>query len=120
MEAEGARARRKTETAVSLKNGAGARKLPEALAIAVESAGFLLVQYLIACFMLSMRASVVSVIAFAANVFILVKYGETLARLTDGRARRAAIIAVYLVELAACVYFFGYFPVSPERAALRL
>lgn len=119
MEAEGARARRKAETAVSPRRGAGARKFPKALGTAAESAGFLLVQYLVACFMLSVRASVVYVIAFAANVFVLIKYGETLVRLTDGRTMRAAIFAVYLAALAACVYFFGYFPVSPYRAALR-
>lgn len=120
MEAEGARARRKAERAVSEENNTGARKFPKALEIVVESVNFLLVQYFLACFMLSMRASLVYIIVFAANVFIFVKYGETLARLMDGRARRAAIIAVYLAALAACVYFFGYFPVSPERAALRL
>lgn len=119
MEAEGARARRKTETAVSPGNGAGVRKFPKALKIAAESAGFLLVQYLIARFMLSTRASVVYVIAFAANVFVFIKYGETLARLTDSRATRAAVFAAYLAAPAACVYFFGYFPAPPESAALR-
>ena len=120
MEAEGARARRKTETAVSPGNGAGVRKFPKALKIAAESVNFLLVQYFLACFMLSMRASLVYIIVFAANVFVLIKYGETLARLTDGRMPRAAIFLLYLAALAASVYFFGYFPVSPERAELPL
>lgn len=120
MEAEGARARRKTETAVSPGNGAGVRKFPKALKIAAESVNFLLVQYFLACFMLSMRASLVYIIVFAANVFVLIKYGEALARLTDGRMSRGAIFAFYFAALAASVYFFGYFPVSPERAALPL
>lgn len=104
---------------MSPRRGAGARKFPKALGIAAESAGFLLVQYFLACFMLSTRASLVYVIVLAANVFVLIKYGETLVRMTDSRATRAAIFAVYLAALAACVYFFGYFPVPPERAALR-
>lgn len=120
MEAKGAQARRKTETAVSPGNGAGVRKFPKALKIAAESVNFLLVQYFLACFMLSMRASLVYIIVFAANVFVLIKYGETLARLTDGRMPRGAIFALYLAALAASVYFFGYFPVSPERAELPL
>ena len=120
MAAEGARARRKAEIAVSEENNAGARKFPKTLEIAAESVNFLLVQYFLACFMLSMRASFVYIIVFAANVFVLIKYRETLARLTDGRMPRAAIFALYLAALAASVYFFGYFPVSPERAELPL
>ena len=120
MEAEGARAGRKDETAVSVENNKNARKFPKALEIAVESVNFLLVQYLLACFMLSMRASLVYIIVFAANVFVLIKYGETLARLTDNRMLCAVVFAAYLAALAASVYFFGYFPVSPERAELAL
>ena len=120
MEAEGARTRRKAEKAVSEENNTGARKFPKALEIVVESVNFLLVHYFLACFMLSMRASIVYIIVFAANVFVLIKYGETLARLTDCRMSRGAIFALYFAALAASVYFFGYFPVSPERAALPL
>lgn len=120
MEAEGARARRKAERAVSEENNTGARKFPKTLEIAAESVSFLLVQYFLACFMLSMRAGLVYIIVFAANVFVLIKYGETLARLTDGRMSRGAIFALYFAALAASVYFFGYFPVSPERAELAL
>lgn len=120
MEAEGARARRKAERAVSEENNTGARKFPKALEIAAESVSFLLVQYFLACFMLSMRASPVYIIVFAANVFIFIKYGETLARLTESRMERAAIFALYFAALAASVYFLGYFPVSPERAELPL
>lgn len=105
---------------MSAGSGAGVRKFPKALEIVVESVNFLLVQYFLACFMLSMRASLVYIIVFAANVFVLIKYGETLARLTDGRMSRGAIFAFYFAALAASVYFFGYFPVSPERAALPL
>lgn len=43
MEAEGARARRKAEKAVSEENNTGARKFPKALEIAAESVSFLLV-----------------------------------------------------------------------------
>ena len=92
------------------------RKFPKSLEIAAESVSFLLVQYFLACFMLSMRAGFVYIIIFAANVFVFIKYGETLARLTDNRMLRAVIFAAYLAALAASVYFFGYFPVSPERA----
>lgn len=105
---------------MSEENNTGARKFPKAVEIAVESVSFLLVQYFLACFMLSMRASLVYIIVFAANVFVLIKYGETLARLTDNRMLRAVIFAAYLAALAASVYFFGYFPVSPERAELAL
>ena len=120
MEAEGARTRRKAEKAVSEENNTGARKFPKALEIVVESVNFLLVQYFLACFMLSMRAGFVYIIVFAANVFVLIKYGETLARLTESRMSRGAIFALYFAALAASVYFFGYFPVSPERAELAL
>ena len=120
MEAEGARTRRKAERVVSEENNTGARKFPKSLEIAAESVCFLLVQYFLACFMLSMRASLVYIIVFAANVFVLIKYGETLARLTESRMPRAAIFVLYLAALAASVYFFGYFPVSPERAELPL
>ena len=105
---------------MSEENNTGARKFPKALEIVVESVNFLLVHYFLACFMLSMRASLVYIIVFAANVFVLIKYGETLARLTDNRMLRAVIFAAYLAALAASVYFFGYFPVSPERAELAL
>ena len=120
METEGSRAGRKAEKAVSEENNTGARKFPKALEIATESVNFLLVQYFLACFMLSMRVSLVYIIVFAANIFVLIKYGETLARLTDGRMPRAAIFALYFAALAASVYFFGYFPVSPERVELPL
>ena len=118
MEAEGARVGRKDETAVSVENNKNARKFPKALEIAVESVNFLLVQYLLACFMLSMRASLVYIIVFAANVFVFIKYGETLARLTESRMERAAIFALYFAALAAAVWLFGYFPVSPELKKL--
>ena len=118
MEAEGARARRKAEKAVSEENNTGARKFPKALEIAAESVNFLLVQYFLACFMLSMRASLVYIIVFAANVFVLIKYGEALARLTESRMERAAIFALYFAALAAAVWLFGYFPVSPELKKL--
>lgn len=120
MEAKGARTRRKAEKAVSEENNTGARKFPKSLEIAAESVSFLLVQYFLACFMLSMRAGFVYIIVFAANVFIFTKYGETLARLTDNRMLCAVVFAAYLAALAASVYFFGYFPVSPERAELAL
>ena len=72
---------------------------------------FLLVQYFLACFMLSMRASLVYIIVFAANVFVLIKYGETLARLTESRMSRGAIFALYLAALAASVYLLLSIPV---------
>lgn len=105
---------------MSEENNTNARKFPKTLEIAVESVNFLLVQYFLACFMLSMRASLVYIIVFAANIFVLIKYGETLARLTDNRMLCAVVFAAYLAALAASVYFFGYFPVSPERAELAL
>lgn len=103
---------------MSEENNTGARKFPKAVEIAVESVSFLLVQYFLACFMLSMRASLVYIIVFAANVFVLIKYGETLARLTESRMERAAIFALYFAALAAAVWLFGYFPVSPELKKL--
>ena len=105
---------------MSAGSGAGVREFPKSLEIAAESVCFLLVQYFLACFMLSMRAGFVYIIVFAANVFTFTKYGETLARLTDNRMLRAVIFAAYLAALAASVYFVGYFPVSPERAELAL
>lgn len=103
---------------MSAGSGAGVRKFPKSLEIAAESVSFLLVQYFLACFMLSMRASLVYIIVFAANVFVLIKYGETLARLTESRMERAAIFALYFAALAAAVWLFGYFPVSPELKKL--
>lgn len=61
MEAKGARTRRTAETAVSSENRAGVKKFPRPLEIAVESVNFLLVQYFLACFMLSTRASLVCI-----------------------------------------------------------
>ena len=103
---------------MSAGSGAGMRKFPKSLEIAAESVSFLLVQYFLACFMLSMRASLVYIIVFAANVFVFIKYGETLARLTESRMERAAIFALYFAALAAAVWLFGYFPVSPELKKL--
>lgn len=87
-------------------------KMAKMFDIFVEAFNFIIMQYLLACGLISFRANFLMVILFSTNVFTIAKYWGYLEKSIEKRTWRYLIFVISIAVVAIFLICFGYFPIS--------
>lgn len=87
-------------------------KMTNRFDIFVEAFNFIVIQYLLACGLISFRTNFLMVILFATNVFTITKYWGYLEKSIEKRIWQYLIFVISIAVVAILLICFGYFPIS--------
>lgn len=93
-------------------NNNGQSGLTKVFDVLVEVFNFIVIQYLLACSLISFKSSFLVVILFATNVFYITKHWECLKKYIDKQIWQYLIFIFSIVVVVIVLVYYGYFPIS--------
>lgn len=84
------------------------KNLGAVLTVVIESFCYIVMQYVLASAIISFRRSVLFVVFFAVNVFVISKYLETLEKYVSRRPVQYGLLALCLAVTALFAWLFGF------------
>lgn len=80
--------------------------------IFVELLNFVIIQYLLACFLISFKTSIISIFLYGTKVFVMSKYWSTIENMLDHRLGKFLLFFISVIIYITLLALFGYFPIS--------
>lgn len=73
---------------------------------------FVLVQYILACFYLSFKNNILSIIFMVCNTGVLIQTWEYLSRVVESKVIKSIVLFAGVIIVGGILLLYGYFPVS--------